>query len=99
MTDSTQQPDADTAASMDAAARNAQASYPQTSGDLDPQAPADADGELDQAMQSIEGVRAYLDAATDDDDRLVRADRVETAEAGRDQPRKGVSDLLDQARS
>lgn len=93
--------DPTTAASMAAAERNAQGSYPQTSGDLDPaQQTPTTDPELDQAMQSVAGVEAYLTADVDDTERLRRADAVEQAEAGRDgEGRKGVADAIAVARS
>jgi hypothetical protein len=67
---------------------------------VDPAQQPQGDPELDQAMQSVEGVRSYLTADVDDTERLRRADAVEQAENSRDgDNRKGVTDAVASARA
>lgn len=95
MTDNDQNLDPTTEASLAAAQRNA-GGIPTTSGDLDQ---AVDDPELDQAMQSVEGVKTYLSSDLDGAELTRRADLVEAAENARDgDNRKGVDQALADAR-
>lgn len=104
MTDNSQNLDPTTDASLAAAQRNA-GGYPTTSGDLDQFGPEGRTGtaddpELDQAMQSVEGVKTYLSADVDPAELARRADLVEGAENARDgDNRKGVDQAVADARS
>lgn len=103
MTDNSQNLDPVDQASMEAAQRNA-GGYPTTSGDLDQFGPEGRTGtaddpELDQAMQSVEGVKTYLDPSLDSAELTRRADLVEQAETARDgDNRKGVDAAIADAR-
>lgn len=84
--------------------------YPATSGDVDPsqqvtgdagpQHPSSGDSELDAALETVDGVRAYLADESTPEERRRRADAVADAEDRRPgDNRKGVMEAVDQARA